>query len=90
MITREVRCSWSIHYLPYEYKTWIRASCTLIEQYTYFDTPMLNVAQVNQLVLECWRDAHAEAQRTIGLKLTKLVDSYVANPYPYVYRRIVY
>lgn len=90
LITREVRRSRSIHDLPDEYKTLIRASSTLIEEYTYFETPMLNVPQVNQLVLECWRDAHAKAKRTIGLKLTKPVDSYVSNPYPYVERRIVY
>ena len=90
MITMEVRRSRSIHDLPNEYKTLIRASCTLIEEYTYFEPPILNVPQVNQLVLECWRDAHAQAKRTIGLKLTKPVDSYVSNPYPYVERRIVY
>ena len=58
LITREVCRSRSIHDLPNEYKTLIRASSLLIEQYTYFDTLMLNVAQVNQLVFECWRDAH--------------------------------
>ena len=90
LITREVRRSRSIHDLPDEYKTLIRASSTLIEEYTYFETSMLNVPQVNQLVLECWRDAHAKAKRTIGLTLTKPVDAYVSNPYPYVERRIVY
>ena len=90
MITREVPRSRSIHDLSHEYKTVIRASSTLIEEYTYFETPMLNVPQVNQLVLECWRDAHAKTKRTIGLKLTKLIDSYVSNPYPYVKRQIVY
>ena len=84
LITREVCCSRLIHDLPEEYKTLIRASSTLIEEYTYFETSMLNVPQVNQLMLECWRDAHAKAKRTIGLKLTKPVDSYVSNPYPYV------
>ena len=84
LITREVCCSRLIHDLPEEYKTLIRASSTLIEEYTYFETSMLNVPQVNQLMLECWRDAHAKAKRTIGLKLTKPVDSDVSNPYPYV------
>ena len=51
LITREVRRSRSIHDLPDEYKTLIRASSTLIEEYTYFETPMLNVPQVNQLGL---------------------------------------
>ena len=69
----------SIHELSDVYKNIVKSADSHIETYIFFEGPMLNAEQVNQLVSESWKGVQEKS--STSMRQTRRVEGHICEPY---------